>query len=336
MKSSRYLSIGLLLLLYVSSYATFSIVAVDPLTGQVGSAGASCSDGSGCGGCGGVVVINGIVPGVGAINAQGVTCFPDLNLQNGMNWMRAGHTPSQIISDLTAHDKCFQGGVSQRQYGIVGFDDNDNPVVATYTGSGCAGYASQRIGYNYSIQGSNLLGKEVLDSMAARFERETGSLACKLMAALQAAKVVGADTRCAAAGVSSLSSYLRVAESDDESPNFFINLVVSGTPEGVDPIDELQSLFDQSYSCTVPVGITQIKGKSFLIYPNPASDIFHIRSGSTIREVMIYDMLGNQVVAEAPASPVYSWDVQQMPDGMYMVRVRTDAGWSLDRLIVSR
>ncbi|MEM1218596.1 MAG: secretion protein, partial [Bacteroidota bacterium] len=44
---------------------TFSIVAVDVATGEVGSAGATCLTSDDCGGCGGAVIISDLVPGRG-------------------------------------------------------------------------------------------------------------------------------------------------------------------------------------------------------------------------------------------------------------------------------
>ena len=44
--------------IHLSAQHTFSIVAVDPVTGEVGSAGATCLNNSSCGGCGGAVIIS--------------------------------------------------------------------------------------------------------------------------------------------------------------------------------------------------------------------------------------------------------------------------------------
>ncbi len=70
------------------------------------------------------------------------------------------------------------------------------PRSAAYTGQNCVNYKNHITGRNYSIQGNILLGQQILDSMEARFLRAEGELACRLMEALQGAKVVGADTRC--------------------------------------------------------------------------------------------------------------------------------------------
>ncbi|HOI32111.1 MAG TPA: hypothetical protein PLC47_05045, partial [Bacteroidales bacterium] len=56
------------MLLNVNAQDTFSIVAVDTITGEVGSAGASCLDNSAI--TGGAVIISDIIPGRGAIHTH--------------------------------------------------------------------------------------------------------------------------------------------------------------------------------------------------------------------------------------------------------------------------
>jgi len=58
---------------------TFSIVAVDTITNEVGSAGATCLDSDNCTGCN-AIIISGLAPGRGAVNAQAQVCFPNINL----------------------------------------------------------------------------------------------------------------------------------------------------------------------------------------------------------------------------------------------------------------
>ena len=80
------------------SQDTFSIVAVDTATGEVGSAGASCIAGS--------IIVSDIIPGRAAINAQALVCIPNVNLQNGLNWMSQGLSPQQVLDSLLAKDAC--------------------------------------------------------------------------------------------------------------------------------------------------------------------------------------------------------------------------------------
>lgn len=254
--------IGLLLFLTIQSQDTFSIVAVDPETGQVGTAGASCLDDSDI--AGGVSIIGDLIPGKGAINTQ--SYWHPTNQQNARIRMESGDSPEEIMSWLEAND--IQGTPLVRQYGAADFDENGNPRSAAYTGSECFDYKNHIIGENYAIQGNILLGQEILDSMQTRFLAENGSLAEKLMAALQGANVPGADTRCASQFTSSESSFIKVAQIDDDPDSLYLDIVVGSTPFGSEPIDALQDLFDAWLVTNVEI----IDAVEFVkVYPNPAN-----------------------------------------------------------------
>ena len=161
------------------------MVAIDTTTGEVGSAGASCVD---------LTAISGLTdhflgelfPGVGAINTQAY--YHPTNQINARIRMNAGDTPGEIIDWVTENDVSNQPQL--RQYGVVAMV-NGSPQSAGHTGSSTDDYKNHVTGPNYSIQGNILLGQEVLDSMEARFLAADGILACRLMAALQGANMVG-------------------------------------------------------------------------------------------------------------------------------------------------
>jgi len=242
----------LLLLIFIISFIkdvisqdTFSIVAIDSITGEVGSAGASCVD----------MFTTGIptndflgqlIPDVGAINTQAY--YIPANQTNATNRMNMGDTPSQIIDWLVVND--VQSTPGLRQYGIVAMV-NGSPQTAAYTGTSTDNYKNHIIGDNYTIQGNILLGQEVLDSMEARFMNESGDLTCKLMAALQGANMAGADTRCSGNGTSSLFAFIKVAQPTDMfgSPSFNIS-VRTHSNSNIEPIDSLQIMFDISHNCS--------------------------------------------------------------------------------------
>ena len=222
----------------ISAQDTFSIVAVDTATGEVGGAGASCLDATAI--ATGAAVISQLVPGRGAIHTQ--SFYLSANQLNARNRMLAGDSPQEIIAWLIANDA--QGNPTQRQYGIADFDSSGQPRAAAFTGVNCLDYKGQIEGVHYAIQGNILLGPQVLDSMEARFLAATGSLAERLMAALQGANIPGADSRCLSEGVSSQSAFIRVARPNNPYGNNHLDLVVAQTPFGVEPIDSLQVLFD--------------------------------------------------------------------------------------------
>ena len=88
MKKLYILAIASLLSITGFSQDTFSIIAVDPATGEVGSAGASCVTGVGSQGI--IDIITKIIPGRGGVNSQAYVCIPNSNLNNAYlhlgNW----------------------------------------------------------------------------------------------------------------------------------------------------------------------------------------------------------------------------------------------------------
>lgn len=299
----------------VFSQDTFSIVAVDSVTGEVGSAGASCVD-LFAAGLPNDDFIGVLVPGVGAINTQAY--YLPANQDNATNQMNLGQTPSQIIQWLISND--VQALPEFRQYGIAALI-NGSPQVAAHTGSSTDNYKNHVIGPNYSIQGNILLGQEVLDSMEARFLNTEGDLACKLMAALQGANMVGADTRCAANGTSSLFAYVKVAQTTDAfgSPSFLASVRTSGSA-GIEPIDSLQIKFDAMHSCDVASLPNLSKEKLFRISPNPTSDFISIESYVENCQYVLYNLYG-ETVAEDQLSTVSTIDLTELNAGIYILKM---------------
>jgi len=204
---------------YLNAQDTFSIIAVDPATGEVGSAGASCV--TGLGDLQIVDIITDIIPGKGGVNSQAYVCIPNSNLNNAIDQMEAGLSPSQIIDWLYDNDACNSANFNPefRQYGIVDLDDNNNPRTAGFSGNMTDDYKEDRQGATYSIQGNILLNQTVIDNMETNFNNATGTLADKLMAAMQGANFAGADSRCLNDGTSSTTAYMIVYRADDEPGN---------------------------------------------------------------------------------------------------------------------
>ena len=224
------------LLSLIQSEDTFSIIAVDPITGEVGSAGASCISGS--------IIISDIHPGIGAIHTQ--SYWNGTNQNNASNLMNEGASPNEIIDYLIDND--IANNPSIRQYGIV--DLFEGGRSAAYTGENCFDYKGHILGDTYSIQGNILLGSEILENMENEFLSTEGSLSQKLMASLQGANIPGADTRCMDDSLSSLSAFIRVAKYDDFQSNYYLDLNVHNVEfisYHIDPIDSLQVLYDIWY-----------------------------------------------------------------------------------------
>src|SRR5436190_16248019 len=213
---------------HASAQDTFSICAVDSVTGEVGSAGATCISSAAVS----AIIISDVHPGRGVIHTQALW---DPNNQNyAKSLMNAGLSPQQIIDSVTFYD--INADSTVRQYGAVDLNSG-SPRSAAFTGSGCMDYKNHITGPGYSIQGNILLGQQILDSMEARYLNTSGTLACKLMAALQGAKVVGADTRCTIHGISSYSAFIRVARPQDTTGTYILDFTVNTYPGSIEPID---------------------------------------------------------------------------------------------------
>ena len=211
------------------SQDTFSIVAVDTITGQVGSAGASCIQGS--------IIISDIHPGVGAIHTQ--SYWNAINQDSASSLMDQGYAPQDIIDWLVANDS--QNDPTIRQYGIV--DLIDGGRSAGYTGENCYDFKGHKLGDNYAIQGNILLGQSILDDMEMAFLTQYGTFEEKLMASLMAANVTGADTRCTPYGTPAISAFIRVSESDNSEDSLFMDINVNNAPLTLNPLDSLHILY---------------------------------------------------------------------------------------------
>lgn len=160
---------------------TFSIVAYDPRTGDLGIAVASKVLGVGC-----------IVPwgkaGRGAIATQSAanTAYgPD-----GLELLK-DKSAEEVVRSLTSGDEAR----AIRQLGIV----DAQGTAASYTGDQCSAWAGHLVGKHFAVQGNLLAGEKVLQDMAASYREASqqgeGELADWLMAALAAGDDAGGDRR---------------------------------------------------------------------------------------------------------------------------------------------
>lgn len=161
--------------------ATFSIVACDPVTGEVGAAVASMYPAVG-------KVVPYVKAGAGAFCSQ-YHHNPEFG-PKALVMLETGMRPEEILAELVRNDVTPEF----RQLAIVdlrGRTCHRNPIGARPSGDWW-GAASGKF---YSVQGNTLAGREVVTSMARAYEETTGSLADRLMAALKAGDDAGGDHR---------------------------------------------------------------------------------------------------------------------------------------------
>jgi len=336
MKTSLTLSLVLVTFMLIGQH-TFSIVAVDTISGEIGSAGATCLTSADCNGCGGAVIISELIPGLGAVNAQATVCIPNVNATLISDQLRAGLNATSALNLVLANDQCQFGTPADRQYGIVSFIDGVLDV-ASYTGDGALSHAGHRTGVDYSIQGNILLGPEILDSMEARFIRSEGMfLKDRLMEAMQGANVVGADSRCAPDGLSSKSSFLRVAFATDTEGEPYAEAIVESTDPGVDPIDSLQTLVNDL--TVVIINVNEEDLIDYTISPNPTSDQLTLTQDENeiIQHYRITSLNGKEVGKGSVGQSV-TVQVDTYNEGVYFIQLMDQSKTVLitDKVIIQR
>ncbi len=199
---------------------TYSIVAYDPVTGDLGVAMQSRFLGAGA-------VVPYAKAGVGAIATQAsanTTYGP-----RGLKLLEKGLAPEQVISQLTESDE----GRDHRQIGIV----DARGRSFSYTGKSCIQWKGGRHGPNYAVQGNILRSEAVVAAMETAFLHSPGSLAEKLIAALELAEAAGGDSR------GKQSAALLVVRAKGGYARFndrFIDIRVDDSP---DPIAELKRIY---------------------------------------------------------------------------------------------
>lgn len=176
---------------------TYSIVAVDPANGDLGVAVQSKFPN-----------VGGIVPwaraGIGAVATQSLsnTTFGE----KGLQLMEEGATAEEALRILTRADQSLQ----DRQVGMVDARGNAASFSGTTTfdwsggrvgrpdgtaGSVAGGKGELIVGRGYAAQANIMVSDQTVKNLAEAFERSTGSLADRLMTALEAGQAGGGDKR---------------------------------------------------------------------------------------------------------------------------------------------
>lgn len=200
---------------------TYSIVARDPGTGELGAAVQShwFSVGS---------IVTWARPGVGAVATQSLVeraYGPRL-----LDALAGGAAPGDALRELLAADAT----AAYRQVAVIG---PDGPP-AMHTGPGCIAHAGHAAGDDFSAQANMMASEAVWPEMAAAFTTATGPLSRRLLAALRAAEAAGGDAR------GRQSSALVVVPASGEPWQRAVDLRVEDHDEPLDELDRLLTLHD--------------------------------------------------------------------------------------------
>jgi uncharacterized Ntn-hydrolase superfamily protein len=157
---------------------TFSIIGRDAVTGDLGIAVASRTIAVGArvrGGKGGLAVF--------AHQSGSNPMYSELGIQ----LLQAGFTPDSALAFMLRADR---GGFN-RQVSIL----DAKGRTAAWTSDSISDWKGHKCGVDYCAQGNTLTGPEVVEAMAASFEKSTAPLAWKLVQALAAGDSAGGDRR---------------------------------------------------------------------------------------------------------------------------------------------
>jgi uncharacterized Ntn-hydrolase superfamily protein len=221
-------SILLLVIQYLPSFATWSIIVIDPKTKQIGIAGASCTVS--------VYGIGLILPGKSAIVVQ-ANGNPFARLE-GFKMLMDNTTPAAILEKLRQPE--FDP--EQQQYAIMSMNDFEHPV--TYTGTRTVSHAGSLTANGISVQGNMLTNAEevkVIFDAAIKAQKDSLPIEDILMLALEAGARSGGDKRCGERKAS--SAFVIVAKPDDVE-KYWLSLIITGNDDRTHAVDALRQKFD--------------------------------------------------------------------------------------------
>lgn len=213
-----------------SWFSTFSIIAVDPTTNELGVGVQSRAFAAGA-------AVPFAKPGVGAVATQA-----SANRSYGpkaIALLEQGLSPAEVVKRITDEDP----GRDTRQVAVIDtqgrsavytgkrvIDRNFDPKDLVHYGS----WAGHVTGHNFSVQGNTLASEAVVKAMADGYEHGTGSMAERFMDALDAGQAKGGDVRgMQSAGIlvvrplppNSESTVERIVDIRvDDAPNPFVEL----------------------------------------------------------------------------------------------------------------
>src|SRR4029453_16940395 len=227
-------------------FSTFSIIAFDPATSELGVGVQSRAFAAGA-------AVPYAKPGVGAVATQAAA-----NRQYGPKailLLEQGLSPAEAVKRITDEDP----GRDTRQVAVIDtkgrsavytgkrvIDRNSDPKDPVHLG----GYAGHITGVNFSAQGNTLASEEVVKAMAAAYQSGKGSKTERLMNALDAGQLKGEDTRgMQSAGILVVKP---LPANSDSTVERIVDIRVDDSPE---PFKELRRLLNMTLG--VPNRLTE-------------------------------------------------------------------------------
>jgi uncharacterized Ntn-hydrolase superfamily protein len=206
-------------------YSAFSLCAIDPATGQSGASVTTR-----------VPFVGRAVPhvraGVGAVCTQASTVVE--YGPRGLDLLAKGVEPQAALSQLLADDQSRES----RQVGLIDMKGR----AAAHTGKQNGNWAGSRQGLNYTVQANIMVGPEVVEAVAARFESTEGTgmpLAERMILAMEAGHAKGGDRRWG----NLQSAAIKIADPNDPGRGGdYITLAIE-VGEHPEPVAELKRIY---------------------------------------------------------------------------------------------
>ncbi len=209
------------LLTAAPGHCTFSIVAYDSVTQELGVAVQSKYFSVG-------TDVPWAEAGLGAIATQ-ARVDPSFGVK-GLTLLKSGMSAPDVMKALAAGDSVWDS----RQVGIA----DARGGLATWTGSKCLDWAGGEKGADFVCQGNILAGPAVVQGMAKAYRETRGEMAQRLLAALDAAQAAGGDKR----GMQSAA--LLVVRPSATRPQFTERYIDLRVEDHKTPITELRRLLE--------------------------------------------------------------------------------------------
>ena len=206
-------------------YSTFSLCAVDPVTGQ-----------SGAGVTTRVPFVGRAVPhvraGIGAVCTQASTMVE--YGPRGLDLLAKGVEPQAALAQLLAADEQRES----RQLALIDMKGR----AAAHTGKQNGNWAGSRQGLNYTVQANIMVGPEVVEAVATTFEASAGTsmpLAERMILAMEAGQAKGGDRRWG----NLQSAAIKIADPNDPGRGGDHIALAIEVGEHAEPVGELKRIY---------------------------------------------------------------------------------------------
>lgn len=223
----------------MKNISTFSIVARDPETGELGIAVQSK-----------FLAVGAVVPwakaGVGAIATQALANLHYGEL--GIKLLEKGYSAQETLNALLALDDNRE----DRQIGIVDSKGNS----AAFTGKNCFDWAGHITGPNFTCQGNILVSEATVKALADTFQNTKGTFARRLVTALDKAQEAGGDKR------GRQSAALLIVKEKGSYGGYndrYIDLRVDDDPEPIKKLSHLLYLHELYFNKTSSADMIEVK-----------------------------------------------------------------------------